>query len=59
MDQLYNIEQARKMLGVSRPTIYRWEKEGKFKFVKVNGFNKVKETDIRKYTIKITTHAVL
>ncbi len=48
LDQLYNVSKASKLLGVSRDTIYRWEKEGKFKFVKVGEFNKVKEDDIRR-----------
>lgn len=47
MEKLYNISKASEFLGVSRDTIYRWEKEGKLKFVKVNGFNKVKESDIK------------
>ena len=47
LDKLYNITLASELLGVSRNTIYRWEKEGKFKFVKVGDFKKVKESDIR------------
>lgn len=47
MDKLYNISQAAMLLGVSRQTIYRWEKEEKFKFVEVNESKKVKESDIK------------
>lgn len=46
LDRLYNVSKAAELLGVHRKTVYQWEKEGKFNFVKVNGFNKVKETDI-------------
>lgn len=48
LDQLYNVSKAAKLLGVSRETIYRWEREGKFKFVKVGQFKKVKEEDIKR-----------
>lgn len=48
MDKLYNISKAGQLLGVTRQTIYRWEKEGKFNFVEVNGFKKVSENDIKK-----------
>jgi len=48
LDQLYNISKAAKLLGVSRDTVYRWEKDGKFKFIKVGDFKKVSETDIRR-----------
>jgi len=48
LGKLYNISKTAELLGVHRDTIYRWEKEGKFAFIKVNGFNKVKEEDIRR-----------
>lgn len=47
MDKLFNVSKTAELLGVSRDTVYRWEKDGKFKFVKVNGFNKVKLSDIQ------------
>ena len=48
LDKLYNVTKAAELLGVHRKTVYEWEKEGKFKFVKVGNFNKVKENDIRR-----------
>ena len=48
LDKLYNVTKASELLGVSRDTVYRWEKDGKFSFVKVGDFNKVKENDIKK-----------
>ncbi len=48
MDKLYNISNSAMLLGVSRQTIYRWQKEGKFDFVEVNGSKKMKETDIKR-----------
>lgn len=52
MDKLYNISKAGQLLGVTRQTIYRWEKEGKLKFVEVNGFKKVSELEIKKMRIE-------
>ncbi len=48
MDNLYNITKTAKLLGVNRVTIYDWHNKGKLKFIKVNGFNKVSETEIRR-----------
>ena len=48
IDNLYNITKTAKLLGVNPRTIYRWEKEGKLKFIKVNGFNKVSESEIKR-----------
>ena len=48
LDQLYNIIKTAKLLGVTTMTIYRWEKQGKIKFTKVNGFNKVSESEIKR-----------
>ena len=48
MERLYSISNAALLLGVTRQTIYRWEKEGKFKFVTVGDYKKVKEEDIKK-----------
>lgn len=52
MDKLYNISQAAMLLGVSRQTIYRWQKDGMFEFVEVNGSKKVKESDIKKLRVE-------
>ncbi len=48
LDELYNITKAAKLLGVSRWTIDRWNKEGKLEFVRVGDFNKVSESEIRR-----------
>lgn len=48
LDELYNISRATKLLGVTRVTVYRWEKQGKIKFIKVNGFNKISESEIKR-----------
>lgn len=48
IDNLYNITKTAKLLGVTTMSVYRWEKQGKLKFIKVNGLNKVSETEIKK-----------
>ena len=48
LDQLYNITKTAKLLGVTPRTVYRWEKQCKIKFIKVNGFNKVSESEIKR-----------
>lgn len=48
MEKMFNVIKTAQFLGVSRQTIYRWEKEGKIKPVLVNGKNKYRESEIKK-----------
>jgi len=48
MDNLYNITKTAKLLGVTPRTVYRWENQGKIKFIQVNGFKKVSESEIKR-----------
>ena len=48
IDNLYNIKETARKLGVSRYTIYNYIKDGKLKVTKVNGFNKISESEIKK-----------
>jgi len=48
MDNLYNISKTAKLLGVTTMTIYRWNKQGKIKFINVGDFKKVSETEIKR-----------
>lgn len=48
MDKLYNISKTAELLGVTRQTVYQWERDGKIKFIKVGEFNKVSENDIKR-----------
>lgn len=48
LDKLYNISKAAELLGVTRQTLYRWNKEGKVKFLSVGEFQKVSETEIKR-----------
>jgi excisionase family DNA binding protein len=43
----FSVQDAAKYLGVSRPTIYRWSKEGKLPIYKIaDGVARVKKEDI-------------
>jgi len=48
VDKLYNISKAAELLGVTRQTLYRWEKENKIKFISVGDFQKVSETELKR-----------
>ena len=48
MERHYGITASAKLLGVSRDTIYRWEREGKIKFVKIGCFNKIAESELKR-----------
>lgn len=45
----FSVQDAAKYLGVSRPTIYRWSKEGKLPIYKIaDGVARVSKEDIDK-----------
>lgn len=48
MERHYGITAAAKLLGVTRDTIYRWNREGKIKFVKIGAFNKISESELKR-----------
>lgn len=48
MEELMSVAEASRMLGVSRPTIYRWDENGRLKIYRIGGIPKVKKTDVEK-----------
>lgn len=52
IDDLFNIVTTARKLGVSRWTVYNYIKQGKLKTVKVNGFTKISESEIRKMKVE-------
>ncbi|HOJ76695.1 MAG TPA: helix-turn-helix domain-containing protein [Bacillota bacterium] len=48
MEEWVSINEAAKILGVNRTTIYRWSKSGQLPIYKVVGKSKVKKADIEK-----------
>lgn len=48
MEQLYAIKDLVQLLRVNKTTIYRWEKEGKLKFVRINGKPRVTESELKR-----------
>lgn len=48
LEEWVSINDAVKILGVNRSTLYRWSKAGKLPIYKVVGKSKIKKTDIDK-----------
>ncbi len=48
MKKLYNLTETAKELCVSRPTIYKWIKNGQLKTIDLNGLTRVKDSEIRR-----------
>lgn len=49
IETLYSIENAKKLLGVSRSTILRWESQGKIKCVRTyGGHRRIPESEIKR-----------
>lgn len=47
-EKLLTIKQVAKLLGVTEPTLWRWNKEGILKSVKVGNKVRYKESDVNK-----------
>lgn len=45
----YTVEETAKMLGVSRPTIYRWLKAGKIGSLKMGGLRFITDKHIKEF----------
>ena len=48
MDRLLKITEAAKIFGVDRSALYRWQKKGIIKFIKVGNTNKIKESEVKR-----------
>ena len=48
MEQLYTFREVIKLLKIERTTLYRWEKEGKLKVVRINGKPRVPESELKR-----------
>lgn len=47
--EFFRPSQAPHVIGVSRDTIYRWQREGKIKLTKLHGITLVPMSEIRKH----------
>ena len=48
MEKLYNITETAKLLATSRVSIYKWIKSGKLKSVDINGYIRIRESEIKR-----------
>lgn len=47
MEQLYTINEAARVLRISRETLYRWIREGRLTYAEVGPRRRIRESDIR------------
>lgn len=52
MEKQYTIKEACDILGVTRNTIYKWEKDGKIKFNRINGLPRIPESELKRIVRK-------
>lgn len=46
MEKQYTFKEVCKLFGITRQTIYNWQKEGKIKVVMINGRPRVPESEL-------------
>lgn len=50
MEKQHTIKEVCQLLGVTRQCIYKWEKQGKIKFSRVNGLPRISESELKRIT---------
>lgn len=53
-DPVYTVEEAAEILGISRPTLFRWMKQGKLSFYKVGGATRFSRENLDDVARKVT-----
>lgn len=48
MEKQYTIKETCKLLGITRAGLYKWEKQGKIKFNRVNGLPRIAESELKR-----------
>lgn len=48
MEKLYNITETAKLLRTSRVSIYKWIDKGLLNVIKINGYTRIKESEIKR-----------
>lgn len=48
MEKQYTIKEVCSLLGVTRRTLYNWEKEGKLHFNRVNDLPRIAESELKR-----------
>ena len=53
MEKFYSVKELTQLLSISKPTIYRWVREGRIPYYKVNGYLiRFREKDIKEWIEK-------
>lgn len=48
MEKQYTIKESCLILGVTKKTIYNWEKKGKIRFNRINGLPRIAESELQR-----------
>lgn len=48
IEKQYKIKEACSILGVTRDTLYRWQRSGKIRFNRVNGLPRIAESELER-----------
>lgn len=49
IDKMYTLKEAQEILGVSKPTLYNWQKSGKITFVKLGDhLTRIPESELKR-----------
>lgn len=48
MEKQYTVKETCSLLGVSRQCLYKWEKQGKIHFNRVNGLPRISESELKR-----------
>ena len=50
--KLWPTHEAARLLGVSRPTLYRWEDEGRIRFIRIDGRTLVADAELDRFVAR-------
>lgn len=48
MEKQYTVKETCKLLGITRQCLYKWKKDGKIKFTRVNGLPRIPESELKR-----------
>lgn len=48
MEKLYTVKEVCEIIGITKQGLYKWRKEGKIRFVRVNGLPRITESELKR-----------
>lgn len=48
MEKQYTVKEACELLGITRAGLYKWKKQGKIRFNRVNGLPRIAESELKR-----------